>query len=832
MEKSEKMSKYKRRRSSPQIKSKERSTAKFLWKGRMNIEKSIQTKDIIFTSIFIILFGISMSFFSYLYSISFALFINIIFLFILGSIKILKNGNRIFPLRIKDIIHQKSETDNIKYFFLLDKKNKPLIDILFTDDGLKTTAIYLFKIINPPTYIFSNFDDFMRGVYIKKDIPIFWYQIQEAIEYKKFVKLECIKDKAKERLKVYPQEKRSNRLSGPGGIWATNIIFGTKYIFGTNATIEKLKQSYREVMISRDKLITNFKATFTDIPFTQLNKKDFIKLIKSICISDKDSIFYLTGLENISHFLRIPKMAIKSMSSSYPAEFTVPTDIECDIPIGYSIEPEFQSIERVMGFSSNAINKGILTTGDSPIERFKINTKILYESLIQEYPFIIITSNTNYRKMIQCIPDITIFPANSYGIDIFNDEGLGRNQYISELEKVFKISLPLNPEDPLNSLIIDVYSERDLTLNSFLKVIDDRLKNEGASMSYSDRQSINSLKNLIEILTKSESASFFALKNIKINKLLHNSVFEIDIRHRDTRRLMIMLLLLKIVAKAQVDTEFGRNLIVLIDDADFIFQKGTNYRKNITEIDSQSLEFVKYLKSSGVIPFLSLENPKDIIPDILMQTPNIITSRMMTFNNIMGIRQALNLKSGRGETSEEHEPALYSDNRKYGYQFEYISDMKENEAIFKRPDIRNCFPIKINPLNFNGEIYDDNQIINRMRGQIPQYYTPLETPDYQSRLEKDFYKNQEEIKNIIEILQILIEYPTMMLSALISATGINKKYLLFYLGKLSKLKYIKYERISTGTHSRGEYVITRKGREIYEEYIKLEPKNEQGVEIY
>ncbi|MHA1310616.1 MAG: hypothetical protein ACTSQO_06765 [Candidatus Helarchaeota archaeon] len=805
----------------------EKRIANFLWKSRENKTQYYNLKDIIMT---ILLITISI-FIAEAMTLWVNMFWTLAFLTIMMffSAFLIKYSRfyRLLPLH-SSIIEEIQLPNSIKYFFLLDKNNRPNYDVLFIDNGDKTTGLTLFKIKAPSKKLFYSFNEFVRGLYEKKDVPLFWYQVQEPVEYKDFIELDCITEKAKNKLLMYPRDSRESLLVVPGGIWRTTIIFGTKGFTVPNAPLNELKLLLKKLEVLRIKLLTNFKGVSSGIPISPLTKKELFSLVNSLMINQdcEQSVFYQTGIENVNHFLNFPKMAIKSLKSKYPAEFTVPTDLPYDIgPLGYSIEPEFQSTERSIGLYSKELGHGLLSVGAIQDELFKINTLVLYEAVIQEYSFIIITSNKKYRKMLQYIDNLTIFPYKKYGIDIFNDEGFEREKYISELEKIFKISLSLDQDAPLYSILIEIYNEGNRSIDGLIRLIEDKIKNEGTDMNYRDRQAINTLKETLELLLKSETAKFFELKNLPIDNRLHNSIFEIDIRQRKVKKIVIFLLLLKFAIKSIVDQNFGKNLIILIDDADFIFHDERPYSHgNLTERELTTIEFLKFLKRSGVIPFLSISNPKDIIPDIINELGNAFVSNMKIFDNIMAIRQVLNLNLNRGQKTEEHKPTFYSELRKYGYQFEYLSDMAPNEFLLKRPGVRTCFPISIRPLEFNNINYSDDQILNRTYTQIPELRKTFSIPDYETVLEKDFKGDQDDINSVLEILEILMEYPRISLSAIISATSLNQKEVDYFIKSLKKCKYIRAEQVRSGAFNRYEIIITDKGRSVYREYIHLKKR--------
>ncbi|MBD3229730.1 MAG: hypothetical protein GF329_16230 [Candidatus Lokiarchaeota archaeon] len=697
--------------------------------------------------------------------------------------------------------------DNPKYFFIKDNSNTELDDVIFIENGINITAISCFKLYSIPIYILGYFDWFVRKLY-KHGINFFWIQIQRPIEdIKSLIENDNIKYAAIKRISEFKPYIFEDKISKKGGFWHGSIILGVKVIIESNdhsyTTYLKL---YDKVKSDLKELEIIFSDTFYSVEIKKMQGGDLIYFLNSNLIEYDELNVAFTGNENINHFLQIPKMIFKSFKFKFPAEFVVPTDLSYDIgPIGNSIETEFQAPEKEIGLSVSSLKDGIIVSGDSSRDRFQVIIKLLFEIMIQEYSIILITSDKRYRSLIDLIPYINVFPFGKYGFNILDNRQLDENKYIPLLTSIFEIVISNKFDIALNTILKSVYTYKGNTLHDLLSSIENQLKFNSSNLSYNEKQSLTSLKDLINNLVQGEATPFFTTNNIKLSETFSDSIFEIDIEDMKVKKLAELVILLRILLYCKIEP--NKKLVVLIDDADLIFRKNGKYN-NISEIDFLLIDLLKKLKNAGIIPILSISHPKNIIGDILSEFGNIFALKTKVFKDELAIRQPLNL-SGRSDSSDEHYPLKYSEKRKYGYQFEYLKNLDSLECILKIPQANFSFPVKIDPVKLSKKNYNDQFIRHRIEQQHPYLIVESNVPQYDTELEKDFKNN---IKDIVSILELLDNYPELSKNAIKEALDFGASELDYYLKDLQKYNYIEYKEVPSGNYTQHLNRLTKKGQ--------------------
>ena len=103
-------------------------------------------------------------------------------------------------------------------------------------------------------------------------------------------------------------------------------------------------------------------------------------------------------------------MITKSMEYHYPAEFIVPTNVPFDVgPVGKAFETEFERPEMDIGLQLHHMLQGILMAGGSARERFFTNFKLVYEGVIAEGNYLILTTSKEWRRLLDVIPEACVF---------------------------------------------------------------------------------------------------------------------------------------------------------------------------------------------------------------------------------------------------------------------------------------------------------------------------------------------------------------------------------------------------------------------------------------
>jgi len=534
------------------------------------------------------------------------------------------------------------------------------------------------------------------------------------------------------------------------------------------------------------------------------------------------------GLESHRHFLQAPKMAVKSQKYEYPAEFIVPTNLEFEIgPLGNTFETEYLQEELPIGLREHDMRKGIIVSGSDSLQRFLTNTKIVYESVKKDIPYIIITNNKNYRRLADYIPTIKIFRlGEDISIGPLDTEGVPAEKYIPYFIEMLKLAVNFGDDiiAAISTKLKNVYEAYGTSpsLNAFM----DELWGGVVSPDVNrlEQNEFNIVYKYINNLLTGESAKIILDTKYPIFEIVADApaIIEIDLSDKRTRRFLILLILIKILTLSRYLNY--RDFMILIDEGDLVFGTEREYRGRTDDPHFSMLNWIDTLRKNDIGIHISIQYPTLILSQILSNFQNIIVHRTHSFEESKALRSLLNMSF----RPKEDGSAAYSEKRKYQYQYEFLRVMEDNTALFNRPDTKACFPIVFDYLDFDKtHILEDHEIQRRLTLFYPDWdTTPIQTPE-KSAIERNFRQYSENIK---EILIIISDYEEMMFTAIQSATMIEDSVLKILLHKLVQLRYLIQSQEVLGVRRRNTYKITNLGIEKLLEYCYM--KGEISEEDY
>ncbi len=515
-------------------------------------------------------------------------------------------------------------------------------------------------------------------------------------------------------------------------------------------------------------------------------------------------------------------MAVKSMPYQYPVEFIVPTNLESEIgPLGNTIETEFLHEELPIGLREDDMRNGVIVVGSNILERFLTNAKIVYESVKKNIPYIIISSNKNYRRLADFIPTMKIFRlGEDISIGPLDTEGVPAENYIPFFIEMLRLSVNFSDEivAAISTMLKNVYEMygNSPAMNSFT----DELWNGvmAPEISYKERNEFNAVYKYIDNLLSGETTRMIANTKKNIYEIVSDApaLIEIDVNDKRSRRFLIFLILIKIITLSKFLNY--RDFMILIDDGDLIFgmEQPKLYIGRNDDPHFSLLNWMSTLRRNDIGIHTSIQYPSLIIPQILSNFLNIIVHRTHSFEESQALRSLLNLSF---RPREEGTTETYSEKRKYQYQYEYLRVMEEGEALLNRPDVKSCFPIMFDYLNFDEtHVLKDEEIQERLKMFYPDWdFGPIFVPE-RSAIERSFHQYAEHVKNI---LSIATEYDEIMYGSIQSATGIEDEVLRVLLHKLIQLRFLIQSQEVLGVTRRNTYKITELGVQKLLEYSKM-----------
>ncbi|MHA1380225.1 MAG: hypothetical protein ACTSRG_17765 [Candidatus Helarchaeota archaeon] len=502
-------------------------------------------------------------------------------------------------------------------------------------------------------------------------------------------------------------------------------------------------------------------------------------------------------------------MAVKSLKYEYPAEFIVPTNLESDVgPIGFTLETEFLKKELPIGLYEHDMSHGVLVTGSNSLERFFSNTKIVYESVKKSIPYIIITKDKKYRRLADLIPSLKIFRlGKDISISPLDTEGISPAKYIPYFIEMLKLAVNFGDEvnAAISEMLKNVYEAygENPTMGTFV----DELWNGVISPEISrlEQNEFNKIYKYLHNLLSGESAQMLIKTKKPFFEIIADApaLIEIDASDKKTRRFFNLLLLIKILTFSKHLNY--RGFMVLIDEGDTVFGTEQEYRGRKDDPHFSILNWISDLEENDIGLHVNVQYPSLILPQILSNFRNVFVHRTHSFEESYALRSLLNMSFRPREEAAEH----YSEKRKYQYQYEYLRAMDEGHALINRPDLKGCFPIVFEYLNFqNTHILNDREIEKRLKDFYPDWdIEPIQTPQ-RSAIQRSFHQYSEQVK---EILILASEYPEIMYSAIQSATNIEDSVLKVLLHKLVQLRYLNKSQEVWGVIRRNTYRLTDLG---------------------
>ena len=253
--------------------------------------------------------------------------------------------------------------------------------------------------------------------------------------------------------------------------------------------------------------------------------------------------------------------------------------------------------------------------------------------------------------------------------------------------------------------------------------------------------------------------------------------------------------------------------MILIDEGDLIFGTERAYHGRGNDPHFSMLNWISTLRNNQIGLHASIQYPTLILPQILSNFHNVLVHKTHSFEESKALRSLLNMSfRPRGDSS-----TIYSEKRKYEYQYEYLRVLEFGHALFNRADTKACFPIVMEYLNFIDQTHEltDKEIRERLQKFYPRWDTsPITVPE-KSAIERDFRQFADKVKLI---LLIVAEYDELMFTAIQSSTFIEENELYTLLNKMVQKRYLIRSQEVTGVTRRHTYKITRLGLEKLLEY--------------
>jgi hypothetical protein len=400
---------------------------------------------------------------------------------------------------------------------------------------------------------------------------------------------------------------------------------------------------------------------------------------------------HLVQGDTISHMLRIPGTFLKGVEARIAAEFNSPICLENAITFGSVFNTEYMDVECPAGLLMDHA-RSLLITGGTIESRNLAIMRIALELIKEDMHIIAFDFTGSWSRLIRYFEG-SLYAERFYhfilnrniALDLLHSNlthNIDNLSYFSYFVNAFRLAFRVDDkvvsdlnsrlttkhgviEDPSTALL-DLQSQEnpDQMLTSFLTRYSQEMKMGSALFHTSSHLILDP-----EMLMTTKKSIIVDLSAINT---LPDKIFN------------MLVVLGKIIHYLKNSTDYVQKVIIA-PRVDYIFQDyylGHQVPPIMDLIDIFLEPF--HLKGCGIIS--TAEQPYDMHQHAFDYFRNLITFKTTDTRDFQKLRNLMGLE-------ELHGKGYYSKSRNESYQFRYVTAMNSDEAIMKREDVHDPFPI-------------------------------------------------------------------------------------------------------------------------------------------
>jgi len=579
--------------------------------------------------------------------------------------------------------------------------------------GIKINNLYF---TYPPPYCTpSNF----YGALIKEKMPFTATIEINPLDFDEFKKegFKFLKEVEKAKLLARTRSEIDGKkwLNSRSGIWNTVITYSTSVVSKTlSFSYEVLNEMEQKLNHQNSVLRLSFKENFLNFELKQLRRNELESGL--LFETFKNRLFRRNGTHlGYSLFQGKPLTLITEISDQFKkgietriaAEFNTPLHLTNLITVGYTINTEFLENEVPMGFKLEQLRNLLVVNGTNP-SREALCQKIVLELVKTGHSSVIFDFTGNWSKLMRVFEGTIYedkflylkagktFLVNPLFSEIpYDKDNIGYLDYMFDAfglcfrkdERVieaFKKSLANNTEIGLSTLALDLSTmsdwEKSPVNDSILSFFSEFTQQD---IKFMQRQQLDK-QGIIpsyELITQDRTV------------IIDFS----DVTNYDKKCFFTFVVLSKFIHYLKTGKSYYPKFLI-VPHLDVVFDGIFIDRKvNYGIID----KFLEPFVHKGFGTICSASQIRYLHSNTFNYFQNLVTFKATDKRDSATLKSLMNLESLHGQ-------GQYSRSRKEGYQLRYITSMKEDEAVVKREDIYQPFPVEfdlkyireINPLSW------------------------------------------------------------------------------------------------------------------------------------
>jgi len=493
----------------------------------------------------------------------------------------------------------------------------------------------------------------------------------------------------------------NNWLSSRAGIWSTIATYSTSVVLNSpDINYELIDIIEQKLKIQKSVLTNTFKQFFTNYEIAPLRKN---KLEAGLLFETLKNKFFLRNGTHLSYLLyqgktlrylaTLSDQFKKGVETKLATEFNTPLQLTNFISVGNTINTEFLESEVPAGFLLEQLHSLLITNGSNS-SRELLAQKIVIELVKSGHNSVVFDFTGNWSKIMNYFKGtiyenqfiyhklgktFVINPLRS-GIP-YDTDNPGYLDYMFDAYamcfkkdertiETFKNTILRNPDIDVSTLVLDLTTMREwdksTVTNALLSFFKEFTPQE-SSFIHRQQQDTQDTTLAYEFITN-DKTTIIDLSEVK---------------DYDKQCFFAFVVISKFIHYLRTGKPYNSKFIIM-PHTDIIFD-GFFLDKKIQygKIDKFFDPLVE--KKFGTI--YSASQIRYLHPNMFNYLGNIVTFRTTDKRDMAILNGHMNLESLHGV-------GYYSTSRNEGYQARYIGNMKQDEAVVKREDIYQTFPVK------------------------------------------------------------------------------------------------------------------------------------------
>jgi hypothetical protein len=632
------------------------------------------------------------------------------------------------------------------------------------------------------------------------------------------------------------KEQRQALIRSRMGVWQSRMIISTRSLSKPPSRIREIVEEVQSKVLQLKAL---FNASFPEYIVDKVAGRRELRRIASFMLThsegndlihDGGRLTCLTGKE-LTKLMTIPSIVTSYYPESFPyREFQLHPITESDIIIGAYMDDAGNPTNSA-GLDSAQLRRGIAVFGEEEAQIDLTNVLLVDRIVKSSTPYMIFARDEKYRPLLSVFPEAVLIQlGKGIVINPLDAEGTDADQYITLILSVFENAFPLNDEQAnmLFAILHDVYAESKTPTLAMLKEHVDDIMVSGRETLGRTRLLEGVLRVLTPLMTGNTAEALSGSSTIQFKSLLGENKLLTIIESKgmaDTSALrfiqgMILAKMCALQASHQGPASVWGQRMLLLDEGELLFRQSSLKHIGSSNASSETIsKWIDDLSKLGLGLHISTTKPGQANEQILGKMGTKIVHRITAKDDASIVAKYMNLDR-RLTGRRSIETILSYDSASS------LRNLAQNEALFIRPDMKKPFPIKMAHASIAGLASPpDSEISGRTRLIVRADDSSL--GEAKTLLEVD-YREEEERRLVVEILELLDDYPNFGRENIINSFDADEQpRIRSLLPKLENFRYVASRSVRIeGGNLRKVYRLTEKGRKGLQEWKRIDRENE------